>query len=98
MPVDTAAIRQSVAISRPEHITVVRIAGEAAFAALDRVLPRELYLRDGQILHTLLLAEDATPLCDLMVCRTDEAYLLVAEGMSGAGVVAASGSCRKLRW
>jgi glycine cleavage system aminomethyltransferase T len=87
MPVDTAAIRQSVAISRPEHITVVRVAGEAAFAALDRVLPRELYLRDGQILHTLLLAEDATPLCDLMVCRTDEAYLLVAEGMSGAGVV-----------
>ena len=87
MSVDTTALRQSVAISRPEHITVVRVAGEAAFAALDRVLPRELFLRDGQILHTLLLAEDATPLCDLMVGRMDESYLLVAEGMVGAALV-----------
>jgi glycine cleavage system aminomethyltransferase T len=87
MPADTTALRYRVAISRPEHIAVVEVTGEDAFAVLDRVVPRELFLRDGQILHTLLLEDDGSPAADLMVCRSDETYLLVAEGLSGAAIV-----------
>jgi glycine cleavage system aminomethyltransferase T len=88
MQVDTSAIRHSVAISRPDHITVVRVSGGEAFAALDWLVPRELFLRDGQIFQSLLLKEDATPLADLMVCREDESYLLIAEGIPGTHLVA----------
>jgi glycine cleavage system aminomethyltransferase T len=104
MQADTRAIRQAVAISRPDHITVVRVAGDAAFTALDRLVPREMFLRDGQIFQTMLLKEDATPLADLMVCREDESYVLLAEGIPGPQLVAhlqgqvPGGAAIEIRW
>jgi len=81
MAADTTAIRESVAVSEAPHVSVLRVSGAAAFDALDRVVPRELYIRDGQILHTMLLKDDATLLSDLLVCRQDESYLLLSEGI-----------------
>jgi glycine cleavage system aminomethyltransferase T len=80
MAADTTAIRLSVAVSEASHVSVLRVSGSAAFDALDRIVPRELYLRDGQILHSMLLKDDATLLADLFVCRQDESYLLLSEG------------------
>jgi glycine cleavage system aminomethyltransferase T len=39
----------------------------------------DLFLRDGQIIHTLWLGEDATPIGDVYVCRADEEFLVLAE-------------------
>ena len=82
MKPNTAAIRRSVAVSPAEHISVLRVSGTAAFDALDRIVPRELFIRDGQILHSMLLKDDATVVADLFVCRQDESYLLLSEGAS----------------
>jgi aminomethyltransferase len=81
------AIRTSAAVSRADHVSAVRIAGGGAFAVMNQLSPRELFLRDGQILHTLLLRDDARPVADLYVCADDEAYILLAEGMDSGQLV-----------
>jgi glycine cleavage system aminomethyltransferase T len=81
------AVRTSAALGDASHVACVRVAGEGAFAAVDRLCPRELFVRDGQILHTLLLRDDARPLADLYVCADDQDFLLFAEGLSGAALV-----------
>jgi len=75
-----AALRQSVALSELDHVSRVRVAGPAAFDLVNRVTPLELYARDGQMLHTVLLEPSAQVLADAYVCRDDEAYLLLSEG------------------
>jgi glycine cleavage system aminomethyltransferase T len=74
------AIRSSVALSRLDHVCLVHVRGEDAFDVLDRVVPAQLRVRDGQLLHTLLLDDDAHPVADLYVGRDDEDYFLLAEG------------------
>jgi glycine cleavage system aminomethyltransferase T len=73
-------LRSSVALSRMDHVVCLSLRGEEVFDALDRLCPADLYLRDGQMLHTLLLRQDATPLADLYICRDDEDAILLAEG------------------
>src|SRR4051812_19221556 len=75
-----AALRQSVALVALDHVSCVRVGGPAAFELVDRVTPLELYARDGQMLHTLLLEPDARVLADAYVCRDGDRYLILAEG------------------
>lgn len=75
------AIRGSVALSRLDHVRFVRVRGDDAFDMLDRAVPTQLRVRDGQLLHTLLLDDDARPLADVYVGRDDEAFFLLAEGL-----------------
>jgi glycine cleavage system aminomethyltransferase T len=77
---DTSAIRRSVAVREATQVSVLRVSGSAAFEALDRIVPRELFIRDGQILHSMLLRDDATICADVFVCRQDESYVLLSEG------------------
>lgn len=58
----------------------VRVSGEGAFEAVDRVCPAELTLQDGQMRATLLLHEDGRPFADVYVCREEESFFLLAEG------------------
>ena len=83
---DVMAVRSSVALSAGDHFSCVRVAGEGAHDLLDRVSPRQLFVRSGQMLHTLLLADDARPLADVYVCCDEDDYLVIAEGMTGAQV------------
>jgi aminomethyltransferase len=76
------ALRESVAISRLDTLTHVRIRGAGAWERLDRVLPGRLKLRDGQLLLTLLLDDDATPLADAYLGWDDEEFFLLADGVS----------------
>lgn len=80
------AIRTSAAFSILEHVTALRVSGSGAFAAIDRVCPRKLFLRDGQMMHTLLLREDARPLADLYVCADDQDFILFAEGITASAL------------
>lgn len=78
-----AAIRQSAAWTWSSHMVCCRICGESAFDLLDRVCPAELYIRDGQVLHTLLLDQRAAILADIYICRDDEDFLLISEAAPG---------------
>jgi aminomethyltransferase len=78
------ALRHAAAWSLADHLSCVRVGGPDAFEALDRVCPAELFLRDTQILATLLLDESARPAADLFVCRDDQEFILLADGMSGS--------------
>jgi glycine cleavage system T protein (aminomethyltransferase) len=75
-----AALRRSVALSSLDHVARVRVGGPAAFDLVNRVTPLELYARDGQMLHTVLLEPSAQVMADAYVCRDDEQYLILAEG------------------
>jgi len=74
-------IRESVAYSECEHVSAVRLSGPGAFAVVDAVCPRELYVQDGQMLHTLLLDAAARPLADLQLCAEGDDFLLLVEGL-----------------
>ncbi len=77
---EVRAIRQAVALSGAQGRSVFRLSGAGANAAADKLCPRELFLRDGQMLHTLLLNERANPLADVYLCADGEDYLLLSEG------------------
>lgn len=82
MPLEAgmAALRQTVALSELDHVARIRVGGPGAFDLVNRVTPLELYARDGQMLHTLLLEPSAQVMADAYVCRDDEQYLILAEG------------------
>jgi len=81
------AIRLGVAVAAMDHVSAVKISGEDAFTLLDAVVPRALFVRDGQLMPTLLLDEQAHPIADLTVCVDDLDYVLLCEGMSGEALI-----------
>lgn len=81
------AIRTATAFSAAKHVAVVRLSGEDAFDALDRTCTCDLYLQDAQMRFALLLGDDGNIRADLYVCRDDEDYLVLAEGISSAALV-----------
>jgi len=82
------AIRSSVALSTLGHVAQVRLSGAGAFDTLDRLCSAELFLRDGQLLHSLLLSEDGRPFADIYVGRDDEELVLLSEGPSAEQLLA----------
>lgn len=76
------AIRTATAISDANHVAVVRLSGEDAFEVLDKTCSCDLYLQDAQMRFALLLTEEGHTLADIYVCRDDEDYLVMAEGIS----------------
>ncbi|MGH7613591.1 MAG: glycine cleavage T C-terminal barrel domain-containing protein [Gemmatimonadales bacterium] len=74
------AVRSSAAMSRLDHVHNIRIRGDNAFAAIDRLFTRDLYLRDGQMIHGLLLDEAAHVFADCYLASDDEEFFLLAEG------------------
>ena len=81
------AIRTSVALSRHDHVRYIRVRGDGAATALARVVPRRLYVRDGQLLPTLLLREDGRIFADCMVGADEDDFFLLCEGPSGHELV-----------
>lgn len=85
------ALRGSVALSGAGEgggSACFRLSGPGAYAAADALCPRELFLRDGQMLHTLLLDEAARPVADLHFCADGEDFLLLAEAAPGLDLAA----------
>jgi aminomethyltransferase len=78
-----AAIRRGVTLSLDQPVSVVRLGGEAAYDWMDALSPRDLFLRGGQTLHTLLLDSDGMARADLYAAYLDGAYTLFAEGVGG---------------
>lgn len=81
------ALRQRVTV-RTDDVVWLRVGGADAFAALDWLCPAELFLREGQVLQTLLLRADGTPLSDLYLARDEEDYVLLSVGPTADELVA----------
>ncbi len=73
-------VRSSAAMSRLHHVHTVRVRGEGAFHAIDRMFTRDLYLRDGQMIHGLLLDEEGRVFADCYLASDEEEFFLLAEG------------------
>lgn len=80
------AVRRSASLSDMPHISALRVRGEDAFDALDALVPADLFIRDGQMLHSLLLDPQGAPRADLYLCRDDEEFIMLAEGMDAAEI------------
>lgn len=78
------AIRYSSALSQMDHVSCLRFSGNNVFEVMDHLIPAELYIRDNQMLHSLILDEKARPLADVYVCCDDEDFILLAEGMQAS--------------
>jgi aminomethyltransferase len=68
---------------------VLRVSGADAYDALDSLLPAELFLRDGQVLATLLLDDAAHPFADVYIGRDDRSFIILAEGLDAGALTAA---------
>jgi aminomethyltransferase len=71
-----------------DHAVYLRLSGEGAYEAADKIFPTTLRLRDAQLMLTLLLKEDGRPLADVQLGREDDTFLLVAEGLSSDDLIA----------
>src|SRR5262245_1553803 len=78
---EIAAIRTSVAVAAEPPVVCLRVSGDDAFAAMDRVVAADLFVRDGQVRPSVLLDEEARVIADIYVGQEDDAYLLIAEGL-----------------
>ena len=79
-------IRSAVALHRPGFAQVA-VRGPAAYEVVDAVSTRDLFVRTGQILHSLILAEDGTVEADLYVCPEAGGLLLLADGVEGGVLI-----------
>ena len=84
---EVRAIRESVGLSRLDHVCYLRLTGPRAHEVLDRVIAGTLRVRDGQMRHALLLTEDAFPFADAYVGRDDEDLFLLADGADAATLI-----------
>ena len=80
------AIRHSVALAEEPELRCLQLTGARAFDALDAVCPCDIFLRDGQMKHTLLLDDEGIPFADIYVCREGENAYLLGYGPSAAEI------------
>jgi aminomethyltransferase len=78
------ALRESAGLSHAEHIAVVRVDGPDAFEVVEYASTRRLYLREGQLRHTLLLDPDAGVFADVYIGSGDDGLYVLAEGPTEA--------------
>ena len=81
------AIRSSVGLSALDHVGCLRLSGQDMWDVLDRICAADLYLRDLQLRHTLLLDDAGRPIVDVYVGNDDDSFVLLAEGMPNAALM-----------
>ncbi|PRQ09229.1 aminomethyltransferase family protein [Enhygromyxa salina] len=64
------------------------VRGEHAYEVVEALCPRDLFVRSGRVLHALVLDEAGGIEADLLVCPRDQAFLLIADGLDDAGLLA----------
>ena len=74
------SVRHGAALSRMDHVGLVRVSGEDATEAVDAICSGDLWVRDGRMIQTLILGEQGQPVADVYVCPDDDACILMFEG------------------
>jgi len=83
-----SALRLGAAVTRMEHVHALGLSGSGAFDLLDRLTTSRLFVREGQMLQTLLLDEESRILADVFLGADEEGWILLAEGPSRADLLA----------
>ncbi len=74
------AIREGVAFYRPRP-AMVMVRGADAYDLVEALCPRDLFVRTGQILHSVVLDDAGGVAGDLYVAPRDDDFLLLADGL-----------------
>jgi len=74
------ALRHSAAVTRMDHVHVLRLSGPGAQALLDAATTSRLFARENQMLQTLMLDANGLPFADAFVCLEEDAWVVLAEG------------------
>lgn len=82
------SVRHGAALSRMDHVGLVRVSGDDATDAVDAICSGDLWVRDGRMLQTLILDEQAQPIADVYVCPDDDACVLMFEGITTEALAA----------
>ena len=85
---EIAALRTAAGVTRLDHVRALRLRGPGAVDLLDALVTSRLFIRENQMLHTLMLDEQAGVFADLFVCQEEESLLVLAEGPTPAGLLA----------
>jgi glycine cleavage system aminomethyltransferase T/acyl carrier protein len=85
---DCEALRRRVALCVSPDVRRVRVQGPAAFDLIDRLSTRDVFIRSGQILHTLFLDAHGCAWADVHIAADDDDFLLFVEGPSQAELLA----------
>ncbi|MBT8464275.1 MAG: aminomethyl transferase family protein [Myxococcales bacterium] len=76
------SVRHRAALSRMDHVGLVRLSGDDAADAVDAICCSDLWVRDGRMRQTLILDQQGQPIADVYVCPDDDAYVLMCEGLT----------------
>jgi glycine cleavage system aminomethyltransferase T len=81
-------LRSAAAFSRADQVAIVHVEGADAFDLLELASTRRLYLREGQVRHTLLLRDDGGVFADVYIGSGDDGFYVLAEGPGEAELLA----------
>jgi aminomethyltransferase len=76
------SLRHGAALSRMDHVGLVRVRGDDATDAVDAICSGDLWVRDGRMIQTLILGEQGQPVADVYVCPDDDDCILMFEGIT----------------
>jgi len=79
-PQQHRAVREGVVLYRPRP-AMVMVRGADAYDLVEALCPRDLFVRTGQILHSVVLDAEGGVAGDLYVAPRDDDFLLLADGL-----------------
>lgn len=80
LALEMEGLRGAAGLQRRDHVKLLLVRGPDAFAVLDHASTAALFVREGQMWHTLFLRDDASIFADVYICGSVEGYFVFAEG------------------
>jgi aminomethyltransferase len=82
-------VRERVGVQDLSHYGKIAVSGDAALDLINRLILTDLArLPINQLQATIMLDENARPVCDLLIANLGTQYLLLSEGCTPAAVLA----------
>jgi glycine cleavage system aminomethyltransferase T len=78
--IEIEAIRTTAGISRLAHVRALRFSGAGAYELLDVLTARRLFVREDEMIQSVMLDTSARVLADVFVCQDEDSLILLAEG------------------
>ncbi|HYV46085.1 MAG TPA: hypothetical protein VFA20_14545 [Myxococcaceae bacterium] len=82
------ALRGAAGLSKLDHVRPIRFRGDGAFDLLDALVSSRLFVRENEMVQTLLLDPEGLPFADAVIAQEEDALLLLAEGPSMEALLA----------
>jgi glycine cleavage system aminomethyltransferase T len=81
-------LRTGVAVTRLDHLCALRVSGPGAVDLLDVATSSRLFVRENQMLHTLMLDSTARIFADVFVCQDEDSWIVLADGVTAVDLLA----------